>query len=166
LKTLTCVMIGLLCVAAGGCAAKKKGDGSKVPLDRGVTDVSPTSGPAIKPPDPSFVYVPASASQPRFVPVDAPPPTGEASAAAMAMPAPVTPVAAPVMTETPAPRNVAPVTASAAGASRQYKVQKGDTLFRIAKSHYGTGGRWQQIASANPGLTPSTLKAGATIVVP
>ena len=28
------------------------------------------------------------------------------------------------------------------------------------------GKRWQQIASANPGLTPATLRAGATIVVP
>jgi 5'-nucleotidase len=163
LKTLTCVTIGLLCLVAGGCAAKKKDDASKVPLDRGVTEVTPASA---KPPDPSFVYVPASASQARFVPVDAPLPTGEASAAAMAMPAPVGPVAAPVVTETPAPRNVTPVAASPAGASRQYRVRKGDTLFQIAKSHYGTGGRWQQIASANPGLTPATLKAGATIVVP
>jgi 5'-nucleotidase len=160
------VTIGLLCVVAGGCAAKKKDDASKAPLDRGVTDVSPTSGPAIRPPDPSFVYVPAAASQPRFVPVDATLPTAEASAAAMALPAPAAPSAAPVVTETPAPRGVAPVAASAAGPARQYKVQKGDTLFRIAKSHYGTGGRWQQIASANPGLTPATLKAGATIVVP
>ena len=47
-----------------------------------------------------------------------------------------------------------------------YRVRKGDTLFRIAKSHYGDGKKWKQIAMANPGLTPSTLKVGQTIVVP
>ena len=52
------------------------------------------------------------------------------------------------------------------GGAKQYRVQKGDTLFRIAKSYYGDGNRWQQIAQANPGLTPASLKAGSTIVVP
>jgi 5'-nucleotidase len=55
---------------------------------------------------------------------------------------------------------------ASAGGSRQYRVQKGDTLFRIAKSHYGNGNRWQQIAAANPGLSPASLQAGATITVP
>jgi nucleoid-associated protein YgaU len=48
----------------------------------------------------------------------------------------------------------------------QYHVQQGDTLFGIARSRYGDGKRWQEIASANPGLTPDTLRAGSTIVVP
>ena len=168
MKARTFVAIGLLCVVAGGCAGKNK-DGKKIPLDRGVTDVTPGSA---KPPDPSYVTVPASASQPKFVPVDTP----DASAAAMAVPAPApAPVAAtpapapspaPVVTSTPAPQPVAPIAASTTGTPRQYKVQKGDTLFQIAKVHYGNGGRWQQIVSANPGLTPATLKAGTTIVVP
>ena len=54
-------------------------------------------------------------------------------------------------------------TTTAAG---RYQVKKGDTLFGIARTRYGNGNQWQQIASANPGLTPSTLQAGATIVVP
>jgi 5'-nucleotidase len=73
-----------------------------------------------------------------------------------------------MLTRTPfAPASApAPTPAPAGTASHQYLVQKGDTLFRIAKTHYGDGNRWQQIASANPGLTPTSLKAGATIVVP
>lgn len=63
---------------------------------------------------------------------------------------------APVVTEAPA---------AAAGAGT-YSVKKGDTLFGIARQHYGNGGQWQRIANANPGLTPATLKAGTTIVIP
>ena len=64
----------LACVlTAGGCASKKKDD-KKVPLDRGVTDLAPAKAqPASAvPPDPSYVSLPAAASQPKFVPVDAP----------------------------------------------------------------------------------------------
>lgn len=47
-----------------------------------------------------------------------------------------------------------------------YQVKRGDTLFSIAKSKYGNGNQWQKIASANPGLTPQTLKAGQSITLP
>jgi nucleoid-associated protein YgaU len=47
-----------------------------------------------------------------------------------------------------------------------YTVKKGDTLFGIAKTAYGNGNQWQRIASANPGLSPGTLKAGQTITLP
>jgi 5'-nucleotidase / UDP-sugar diphosphatase len=163
-KTFPRVTLALFCALATGCAAKKNEAGSKVPLDRGVTDISPTSAPtSIKPPDPSYV-TPGSPAQPHFVPADMPVvPAGDATAAAMAMPAPAAPVAAAPPAPAPAP---AVTQTPALPAARQYKVQKGDTLFGIARTHYGTGGRWQQIASANPGLTPATPKAGTTIVVP
>ena len=51
-------------------------------------------------------------------------------------------------------------------ASGGYKVKKGDTLFGIARNKYGDGKKWMQIASANPGLSPQTLKIGQTIVLP
>ena len=167
---------------AGGCAShkNKNPDAKGVPMDRGVTDIAPTKHAAptrAVPPDPSFVSVPASAAQPKFVPVDTP--AVDASSMISATPAPAAlppaPVApAPAITQTPpaapavAPASapVASTAAPAAGGARQYKVQKGDTLFHIAKAHYGDGNRWQQIASANAGLTPATLKAGTTIVVP
>jgi 5'-nucleotidase len=81
-----------------------------------------------------------------------------------ATPAPVAPAApAPAAVQVAAALPAAPATTAG---GRPYKVQKGDTLFRIAKTHYGDGNRWQQIASANPGVTPATLKAGSTITVP
>ena len=56
--------------------------------------------------------------------------------------------------------------AAGAGAGGSYVVKKGDTLFGIAKTAYGNGNQWQRIASANPGLSPATLKAGQTITLP
>lgn len=153
---LACVVSAGLC---GGCASKKKGD-EKVPLEPGVTDVGPATPASAVPPDPSYVYAPAGATQPNFVPVDAP------AAVPVAIPASEAgvPAATPaILTQTPAAPAATP---APAGGARQYRVQKGDTLFRIAKTHYGNGNQWQQIASANPGLTPASLKAGATIVVP
>lgn len=47
-----------------------------------------------------------------------------------------------------------------------YTVKKGDTLFRIAKEHYGDGKQWRRIAAANPGLTPTSLKVGQILVMP
>ena len=160
LLSVACV-IG--CALAGGCASKKKAE-SKVPLEPGVTDVGNKATPASAvPPDPSFVSMPAGASQPKFVPVDVP----AATPAPVAVHAPAAEAAAPsapvMLSQTPAP-TAAPAAAPAAG--RQYRVQKGDTLFGIARSQYGNGNRWQQIASANPGLTPTSLKAGSTIVLP
>ena len=47
-----------------------------------------------------------------------------------------------------------------------YTVKKGDTLYGIAKKKYNDGKQWQKIASANPGLSPSSLKVGQTITLP
>jgi len=47
-----------------------------------------------------------------------------------------------------------------------YKVKKGDTLFHIAKTEYGDGKKWTVIASANPGISPQTLKPGQTLFIP
>ena len=71
-------------------------------------------------------------------------------------PAPVTP---PANESTPAQSSAAATTAS-------YTVKKGDTLYRIAKDRYGDGKQWQKIASANPGVSPSTLRVGQTLVIP
>ena len=70
---------------------------------------------------------------------------------------PVTYDAAPTATVAAAP-------AAATGGS--YTVKKGDTLFSIAKSHYGNGNQYTKIVAANPGLSPQKLKAGQTITLP
>lgn len=76
-------------------------------------------------------------------------------------PAPMMAAAQPAAFES-APVAVAPA-ASTGGA---YTVKKGDTLYGIARSHYGDGKAWNKITSANPGLTPQSLKVGAKINLP
>ena len=76
------------------------------------------------------------------------------------------PVAQPVVydtmttTATPAMSN----TGTVGGGS--YTVKKGDTLYSIARARYGDGKQWNKIVSANPGLSPQSLKVGQTIQVP
>src|SRR5262249_52035977 len=77
---------------------------------------------------------------------------------------PVTQVA-PVVAAAPIEPVAAPA-APAAAAGGTYTVQKGDTLYKIARERYGDGKQWQRIAAANPGLSPTTLKVGQKIVVP
>jgi 5'-nucleotidase len=81
-----------------------------------------------------------------------------------------TPVAysspAPVQTMTPDPA-LSPATPAAGAASgNTYTIQKGDTLWKIATTHYGDGKKWHEIADANPGLSPSDLRVGQTITLP
>ena len=47
-----------------------------------------------------------------------------------------------------------------------YVVQKGDTLYGIAKRSLGNGNRWRDLAAANPGVTPGNLKPGQTLRLP
>lgn len=65
-----------------------------------------------------------------------------------------------------APADVAPNARATKKDGKTYIVKQGDTLFHIAKAHYGSGSKWRQIAAANPGLTPTTLKAGQKLVMP
>jgi nucleoid-associated protein YgaU len=106
--------------------------------------------------------------------------TTEASVTEPLSPAPVayqpapqpytpSPVAAQPVTydSTPTPVVQASNAASAASAgSGSYTVKKGDTLYSIAKSRYGSGKDYTKIIAANPGLSPQTLKAGQTITIP
>lgn len=49
-----------------------------------------------------------------------------------------------------------------------YTVKKGDTLWSIAKKHYGDGKKWRLILEANTGKvkTPKSLRAGTVLVIP
>jgi len=47
-----------------------------------------------------------------------------------------------------------------------HTVQKGDTLWSLAKQYLGDGKRYKEIVDANPGLTPEKLAAGMQIHIP
>ena len=79
--------------------------------------------------------------------------------------APVAPRPKPVVR--PAPAEPEPPTPPAPlAAEGTYVVQKGDTLWSIAKRQLGDGQRWKDIVAANRGLTAEKLKVGQTIKLP
>lgn len=47
-----------------------------------------------------------------------------------------------------------------------YTVQKGDTLYKIARDHYGDPKQWTRIAAANPGMNANAIKVGQKITLP
>jgi len=64
-----------------------------------------------------------------------------------------------------------PASSGTAGLTVQnstYKVKKGDTLWAIAKKHYGDGKKWRKILEANLDKVkdPKKLKIGAELVIP
>jgi 5'-nucleotidase len=78
-------------------------------------------------------------------------------------PAPAATAATPIATDTTAAAT--PAATSTTGGNT-HVVKHGETLYSIAKASYGDGKQWQKIASANPGVSPSTLKVGQTLVIP
>jgi len=60
------------------------------------------------------------------------------------------------------------LTPGGAGGGRTYVVQKGDTLYGIARKFYGDQSKWKVIYNANRGQlkSPDKLKAGMKLVIP
>jgi 5'-nucleotidase len=67
---------------------------------------------------------------------------------------------------TPAAETTATPAAATTAGGNTHVVKHGETLYSIAKASYGDGKQWQKIASANPGVSPSSLKVGQTLVIP
>ena len=114
------------------------------------------------------IAAPASyAAQPgASVPAYLPPTGSDSIAPPTATIAIAPPTLAPALITAAGPANAAPETKRGKAGETAYVVQPGDTLFRIAREHFGNGAAWRKIALANPGLTPATLKAGRKLVMP
>lgn len=98
-----------------------------------------------------------------------PAPVSDASPLEVAPASAVAPVAyaAPVQTASPDATDSSGTAAmSITSSSNSYTIKPGDTLWKIAATHYGDGKKWKQILDANPGLTPDKLKIGQTITLP
>ena len=77
----------------------------------------------------------------------------------------ISPTPSPARHVTPQ-RQVSSKTQVASAKGAKYTIKKGDSLWSIAKSHYGDGNKWKLIASANPKLDPNKVQAGQTITIP
>jgi 5'-nucleotidase/UDP-sugar diphosphatase len=107
---------------------------------------------------------------PQPIPMDQiPTPAADASSASMQQ---ASMQAAPLSTATPSdamsvsPASMTTTLDTGSSLESRYTIKPGDTLYRIAVTHYGSGKDWRKIADANPGLSPTKLKAGQTIVLP
>ena len=57
--------------------------------------------------------------------------------------------------------------ASVSFAPGKVSIQQGDSLWKIALTHYGNGAAWQCIAAANPAVRdPGQIYPGQTLVLP
>ena len=90
--------------------------------------------------------------------------TPAAPSAYNAAPQQLQPVATVQPVEQPASFGATAATPAVAGSS--YTVQKGDTLYKIAREKLGDPKQWKAIAAANPGLNPNSLKTGQKITLP
>lgn len=122
---------------------------------------------------PRTPHVPSVYAMPGAVPASYAAPTlAAASAGGPAYLPPTNDDGAASLVAGPSPAAVSAIATPAANphlgttAGKSYIVKQGDTLFRIAKTHYGSGAKWHQIVAANPGLTPGTLKAGQKLQMP
>jgi nucleoid-associated protein YgaU len=64
------------------------------------------------------------------------------------------------------PTTAAKTSVASASAGTVHVVVEGDTLTSIAKQYWGSSQGWENIAKANPGLTPTNLKLGAKLNIP
>jgi nucleoid-associated protein YgaU len=67
-----------------------------------------------------------------------------------------------------APRNV-PVDPIVNNISRskEIRIQPGDSLWKLARHHLGSGSRWNELLASNPGISdPNRLQPGIMLVVP
>lgn len=69
-------------------------------------------------------------------------------------------------TPTPAQTETTPTPAAAPAPSKEYTVQSGDSLWKIAQATYNDGYRWVEIAQANGLINPDVIHPGNVLKLP
>ena len=110
-----------------------------------VTDVRPVAQASYQPPLYDNTGVIPTAQQP-------------VTQTPLAMATVPTPDADPLITTTPSSKKI--------GTGKKHTVQKGETLYSIARVSYGDGKMWKKIVAANPGVSPAKLKVGQVLTMP
>jgi len=108
----------------------------------------------------------APAPPPDDLYASAPPPAPEPILTPTTQTEPITATPAYTPQASPSSITVAPQINVTNGTPNNYTVQRGDTLWSIARKVYGNGQKWQQLASANAISDPTKLRVGQTLVVP
>jgi nucleoid-associated protein YgaU len=53
------------------------------------------------------------------------------------------------------------------GDARQIRILPGDSLWKLARRHLGSGTRWNELLASNPAISnPNRIQPGAMLVVP
>lgn len=103
---------------------------------------------------------------PRIEPVGPPMPADPAGTVPAFTPVTPMPMARP-LPPVPEARPLPPVTVTPpAPAGRTYVIKNRDTLWGIATRELGSGKRSKEIVDLNPGLQPTKLKIGQTLILP
>lgn len=79
------------------------------------------------------------------------------------------PVEKPMVVEhLPSPPTQAPVTPKKETGKRTHTVQKGDTLFKLARQYYNSEAEWKKIYDANKNVipNPNALSQGTVLIIP
>jgi nucleoid-associated protein YgaU len=56
--------------------------------------------------------------------------------------------------------------AASSSSAREHVVASGDTLSSIAAKYLGSEARWDEIAKANPGVNPNSMRVGTKLAIP
>jgi LysM repeat protein len=73
---------------------------------------------------------------------------------------------APAVTSAPAVASRPTLPTSATVGPREHVVASGETLSSIAARYLGSGNRWAEIAKANPGVNPNSMRVGTKLNIP
>lgn len=160
---LAVTLILVLLISLGGLTSSGDGELAKIPLP----DATATSSIAVAADEPLVVErTDAGLSEPTSSLAYAEDVRIEAEPAPPAKPGQAPPAVRATMLTSAEPTARPTRSSSARTATVGYRVQRGDTLARLAEKHLGTAKRWNEIRDLNAGLDTMRLFVGQEIRLP